>query len=333
MQLREDRPLVEISNLSVWFPEHYGDIPVIDDVSISISSGETLGVVGESGSGKTLLGLAILGLLPLNAQTTGSVFVNGVDMLSGSNHEIKSIRGSIVTGVFQDALISLNPNRTIGGHFRDVWKSAAATSGNWRDAAREALEMAALGRQSERVLDSYPHELSGGMRQRALIALALLRRPILIIADEPTTALDVIVEREVLATLQRLREELHLGMVLISHDFDVIRDMCSRTAVLYAGQLCEIGPTAALVTRPLHRYTSALISSIESLTNQVRPLSTIPGVVPQPSDFSPGCRFLGRCPAGDAACEETRPRINHSERYAWCHHIDESHVTCPASSS
>jgi peptide/nickel transport system ATP-binding protein/peptide/nickel transport system permease protein len=312
-------PIVIVDSLTVRFPSFYGDVPVLDRVSLTIDGGESLGVVGESGSGKTLLAQAILGLLPKTARASGRVLVTGVDVLGASDRELAHIRGRVVGGVFQDALMSLNPSRTIGGHFQDVWKSEDSTRQTWQSAAEASLAHVALP-DTGRVLNSYPHELSGGMRQRALIALALVRRPALLIADEPTTALDSLVEVEVLGTLRRLRSELGLSMMLVSHDFDVISHMCSRVAVLYGGQLCEIGPTSDVIRVPLHRYTEGLLGSVRSLEDMATPLQPIPGVVPSPQDFGPGCRFLPRCTAGDQQCTLERPRVELNLAQAWCHH-------------
>jgi oligopeptide/dipeptide ABC transporter ATP-binding protein len=226
--------------------------------------------------------------------------------------------------VFQDALVSLNPTRTIYRHFDDIWRSAQMKPRNGaRRAAEEALELAALS-DIPRVLASYPHELSGGMRQRALIALALLRRPSLLIADEPTSALDRAVEVEVLGTLRRLQRELNLAIILVSHDMDVVTHMCSRIAVLYGGQLCEVGDTREVLARHAHPYTAGLLTAVQSLRDMTRPLGTISGVVPHPSAFPSGCRFRPRCPRGDAECEKERPQIRIGGEDVWCFHPDAS---------
>jgi peptide/nickel transport system permease protein len=320
-------PIVQVEGLSVWFPRHYGDVAVIDDVSFKLGFGETLGLVGESGSGKSLLSAAILGLLPASARISGRIMLDGVDVMSADKKQLAALRGSVAAPVFQDALVSLNPNRTIFRHFHDIWRSAGLEPRDGaRQAASEALELAALP-DIPRVLDSYPHELSGGMRQRALIALALLRRPSLLIADEPTTALDRAVEVEVLGTLKRLQRELGLSIILVSHDMDVVAHMCARIAVLYGGQLCEIGRTAELLARQAHPYTGGLLTAVQSLRQMVRPLGTISGVVPHPSAFGPGCRFRPRCPRGGAECQEQRPQIRVGGEDVWCFHPSGSEHT------
>lgn len=326
-----DEPIVRVEHLSVWFPRHYGSIPVLDDISLTLGRGETLGLVGESGSGKTLLSQAILGLLPPAAKVSGRIVVAGTDVVGAGEKELTRIRGGVAAPVFQDALVSLNPNRTIFGHFKDVWRSAGMQPRDGaRGAASEALRLAALP-DVARVLGSYPHELSGGMRQRALIALALFRRPSLLIADEPTTALDRVVEVEVLGTLKRLQAELGLSMVLVSHDMDVVSHMCARIAVLYGGQLCELGPTSSVVSSQVHPYTAGLLASVRSLEEMARPLRLIPGVVPHPSNFNPGCRFLPRCPSGGPECLEPRPVAMVGATEAWCHHPLGSVDTTPSS--
>jgi oligopeptide/dipeptide ABC transporter ATP-binding protein len=318
------RPIVQVEGLTVRFPGHYGDVAVLDDVSFELNTGETLGLVGESGSGKSLLSAAILGLLPSSARISGRILLDGIDVVSASERQLSTLRGSVAAPVFQDALVSLNPSRTIFKHFDDVWRSARLEPRDGaRRAAEEALELAALS-DIPRVLDSYAHELSGGMRQRALIALALLRRPSLLIADEPTTALDRAVEVEVLRTLRRLQRDLSLSIILVSHDMDVVAHMCSRIAVLYGGQLCEIGGTADVLASKAHPYTDGLLTAVQSLRQMVRPLGTIGGVVPHPSAFPAGCRFRPRCPRGGAECQGQRPRTRIGEEDVWCFHPSDS---------
>jgi peptide/nickel transport system permease protein len=320
---------VEVRGLTIEIPAHYGTTAVVEDVSFTLDQGEALGLVGESGSGKTLIGRALLGALPPGAIASGEVRVAGVDMVNGSAQEIDRLHGAVVSAVFQDALVSLSPTRTVRGHFEDVWAGAGLRRSDLPAAAVEALEMVALP-EPQRVLESYPHELSGGMRQRALIALALLRRPSVLIADEPTTALDRVIEADVLTTLEELQRELGLAVLLISHDFEVIGRMCRRVAVLYGGQLCELGPTAEVMARPLHPYTAGLIEAVRSLSQRLRPLSSIPGTVPVPTDFPPGCRFATRCDHATAECATPRPAVT-AEAVAWCHHPLRSNIAAEAS--
>jgi oligopeptide/dipeptide ABC transporter ATP-binding protein len=312
-------PLVDVRDLCVRFPRLAGDLAVVEGVSFALSAGETLGLVGESGSGKTLVGRALLGHLPASAVASGDVRVAGVDVLRAAPRDLATLRGGVAAAVFQDALVALNPTRTIQGHFVDVWASTGRPQSELRARVEETLEMVALS-DAARVLACYPHELSGGMRQRALIALALLRRPAFLVADEPTTALDRVVEDELLTTLERLQSELGLAMLLISHDFAVVRRMCARVAVLYGGQLCEVGPTANVLATRLHPYTDGLFQAVASLAERRRPLTSIPGTVPPPSAFPPGCRFQTRCPRATDACSGPRPRLGVDACEAWCHH-------------
>jgi peptide/nickel transport system permease protein len=297
----------------------YGSVGVLEGISLTVSKGEALGIVGESGSGKSLLGLAAVGLLPETAAATGSVRVAGYNMLTLSHAQTSIVRGGVVSHIYQDALSALNPNRRIGSHFHDVWRSGAHADEGWRKAALEMLDRVAL-RMPDRILSLYPDQLSGGMRQRVLIALALLRRPSLLIADEPTTALDRSTAEEVLTLLSELRQTLGMALILISHDFANVRHACDRVAVVYAGQLCELGDLKSVLAAPIHRYTYALLESVRSLHRGQYPLASIPGVVPTPHEFGSGCRFHSRCPAGTDECTKGRTRVSAPMHTAWCVH-------------
>jgi peptide/nickel transport system permease protein len=311
---------LSIESLSIRFPSAYGSVAVLDGIELTVGSGESLGIVGESGSGKSLLGLAAVGLLPNTATTSGAVYAAGYDMLNLPAREASVVRGGVVSHIYQDALSALNPNRRIGSHFRDIWLSAAAEPRDgWQSAALEMLDRVAL-RMPDRILGLYPDQLSGGMRQRVLIALALFRRPTLLIADEPTTALDRSTASEVLSLLNDLRETLGMAMILISHDFSTVRVACDRVAVIYAGQLCEVGTLQELLTDPIHQYTHSLLESVRSLRRSRYPLASIAGVVPTPQEFGDGCRFLGRCTAGTDECARNRRELRSGEHFAWCTH-------------
>jgi oligopeptide/dipeptide ABC transporter ATP-binding protein len=310
--------VLEVRDLTIRFPSRYGATAVVDHISFDLRPGQTLGIVGESGSGKTLVARAVLGLLPTTASIEGSVRISGVEMLHSSRHELAKVRGNFVAPIFQDALSALNPSRKIGDHFKDVSCSAVGeVKEKWLDRATEVLRRVALP-DADRVLNSYPHQLSGGMRQRALIALALFLQPSVLIADEPTTALDTLSRREVLNTLRRLRKELGLTIIIISHDISIIRDMASDVAVLYAGQMSELGPVSML-DAPVHPYTRGLMNSVESLRLASRPLKTVEGTVPIVTDFHSGCRFLTRCERASSACS-TFPEPVVLGSTAWCHH-------------
>jgi oligopeptide/dipeptide ABC transporter ATP-binding protein len=306
--------------LTVRIPAHYGDVAILDNVTLTVSRGETLGVVGESGSGKSLLGYAFLGMLPVTAVVSGSLNLLGQELIGAPETLLRSIRGRRVALVYQDALSALNPNRRIDRQFFDVWHSHDLGPRNrWRDAALEACRRVAL-RDPERILVSYPHELSGGMRQRVLISLALFAKPQVLVADEPTTALDRATAEQILELLRELQVELGMSLILISHDIGLVRAVCDRIAVLYAGQLCELGSAEEVIRRPYHRYTEALVRSAVSLRRATYPLDTIPGAVPHPESFPPGCRFNGRCGAGTSICEGRRPRVGEDRQEAWCFH-------------
>lgn len=320
MSAQDREPALRIENLSIRFPSVYGSVAVLDAINVTVSPGEALGVVGESGSGKSLLGLAAVGLLPDTAVASGAVYTAGHDMLNLPAREASFVRGGVVSHIYQDALSALNPNRRIGSHFRDVWLSAGAEPRDgWRKAALEMLDRVAL-RMPDRILGLYADQLSGGMRQRVLIALALLRRPTVLIADEPTTALDRSTAGEVLTLLNDLRHTLGMALILISHDFSNVRVACDRVAVIYAGQLCELGTLQDLLRTPIHRYTHALLESVRSLQRNRYPLASIAGVVPTPQEFGEGCRFLTRCPAGTDECERGRREVSSGRQVAWCTH-------------
>jgi peptide/nickel transport system ATP-binding protein/peptide/nickel transport system permease protein len=319
MSAKEESAL-RIERLSIRFPSVYGSVAVLDDINMTVDFGESVGVVGESGSGKSLLGLAAVGLLPTTANTSGAVYAAGYDMLNLPPRQASLVRGGVVSHIYQDALSALNPNRRIGSHFRDIWLSASAQPRDgWKKAALEMLDRVAL-RMPDRILQLYPDQLSGGMRQRVLIALALFRRPTLLIADEPTTALDRSTAGEVLSLLNDLRQTLGMAMILISHDFSTVRVACDRVAVIYAGQLCEVGTLGELLTQPIHQYTHSLLESVRSLQRSQYPLASIAGVVPTPQEFGEGCRFLGRCAAGTDACADDRDEVCSGEHRAWCTH-------------
>jgi oligopeptide/dipeptide ABC transporter ATP-binding protein len=310
--------LVEAACLTIRIPSHYDDVKLLEEVDLVVRRGEAVGIVGESGSGKSLLGYALIGLPPRGAAISGSVRIHGEEIVGRSERALRGLRGRAVAHIYQDALSSLNPNRTIGNHFADVWRShRLGPSSELTSRAREVCARLAL-RNPDRVLASYPHELSGGMRQRVLIGLALLPRPDLLVADEPTTALDRVTARGILDLLRELQVELGMGMVLISHDIGMVHAVCDRIAVLYAGQLCEVGTAEDVIRSPSHRYTKALVDSVSSLRRADYPLATIQGVVPHPTAFPPGCRFMGRCEAGTDECAGVRPTVRRPQQTAWC---------------
>ena len=279
-------PLLEVKNLSIRFPNAHGEVEIVDHVSFSVRPGETMGLVGESGCGKSITSMAIMGLLPNTAVLSGEVLFNGVDLLKLSPKEHNALRGHEIAMIYQDALSSLNPSMLISSQFKQL------TSRGGRRSAEELLEL--VGLDPVRTLKSYPHELSGGQRQRVLIAMALTRNPKLVIADEPTTALDVTVQKQVVDLLNELRTKLGFAMVFVSHDLALVASVAHRITVMYAGQVVETGPTLDLLTDPRHEYTRGLLGAVLSIESGSGRLHQVPGVVPSPREFVAGDRFAPR---------------------------------------
>jgi len=295
----EGEPLLSVRDLSIAFPDVHGDIKVVHGIDLDIRPGEIVGLVGESGSGKSVTGLAITGLLPASARTTGSILFRDREILGLRPAERRPLLGHEIAIVYQDALSSLNPAMTVRQQLRQVCRRGG------RRTPAELLEMVDLPPAT--VLRTRPHELSGGQRQRVLIALALARDPALLIADEPTTALDETVQAQVLQTLDRLRRELDLAVLLVSHDLALVGAMAHRVVVLYAGQVAEAGDTAEVLSRPGHPYTNGLLASVVSLERREPRLAQIGGIVPAPVQFGSGCRFAPRCPNAEPRCHSEAP--------------------------
>ncbi|WP_329168524.1 dipeptide/oligopeptide/nickel ABC transporter permease/ATP-binding protein [Streptomyces sp. NBC_01685] len=319
--VREDADeLLVVRDLAIRFPDRYGDIPVVDKLNFTVHEGETLGLVGESGCGKSITSLAVMGLLARNAEVSGEILYRGRDLLKLPPKERRALMGPEIAMVYQDALSSLNPSVLVGTQLKQL------TSRGGTKTPAELLEL--VGLSPERTLRSYPHELSGGQRQRVLIAMALSRSPRLLIADEPTTALDVTVQAQVVELLIRLRDELGFAMVLVSHDLALVGDLSHRVAVMYAGRLAEVGDTRSVLTDPAHHYSRGLLGSVVSLEAGARRLRQIRGVVPAPQGFGEGCRFAGRCGAATDLCRTTTPvlsgRGTTKDHGFACHHPAEA---------
>jgi peptide/nickel transport system permease protein len=291
--------LLAIRDLAIRFPDRYGDVPVVDGISLTVREGETLGLVGESGCGKSITSLAVMGLLARNAEASGSIAYRGRELLGMAPRQRRALAGSEIAMVYQDAMSSLNPSVLVGRQLRQL-----TARGGTRTPA-ELLEL--VGLSPDRTLRSYPHELSGGQRQRVLIAMALSRSPRLLIADEPTTALDVTVQAQIVELLVRLRDELGFAMILVSHDLALVSGLAHRVAVMYAGQVAETGDTRALLTDPAHHYTRGLLGSVTSLESGAARLHQVRGVVPAPQHFGAGCRFASRCDAATELCRTAAP--------------------------
>lgn len=297
--LSPPQPVAAIDDLRVTFRRNGRDVHALRGVSLSIAPGEIVGLVGESGSGKTVLGFTMLGLLPKSAKIGGSVRVANSDMVNGGVKALRKVRRLDLGAVFQDPMTSLNPTMRIG-------KQVAEAAGSEQEALRL---LTAVGiPEPKRRMRAYPHELSGGLRQRVMIAMAVAGDPELVIADEPTTALDVTVQAQVLRLLQRLRDEIGCSIVLITHDLGVAAQISDRIAVLYAGRIAEIGPAAEVLARPAHPYTKGLLGSRLTLdTARDRKLAALPGAVPSPASPLPGCAFEPRCTAATGECSTSLP--------------------------
>ena len=280
-----EAPVIEVKDLCIQFPR-YGNVNVVDHLSFSVRPGETMGLVGESGCGKSITSLAIMGLLDPKAKISGQILFNGKDLVKLSPKEHNALRGHEIAMVYQDALSSLNPSMLIKTQMKQL------TSRGGTRSAEELLEL--VGLDPKRTLESYPHELSGGQRQRVLIAMALTRDPKLIIADEPTTALDVTVQKQVIDLLNELREKLGFAMVFVSHDLALVAKVAHSITVMYAGQVVEQGATKEILTDPRHEYTRGLLGSVTSIEAGAPRLHQVPGTVPSPSDFPKGDRFAPR---------------------------------------
>ncbi|WP_404291699.1 dipeptide/oligopeptide/nickel ABC transporter permease/ATP-binding protein [Glutamicibacter arilaitensis] len=297
----DPRTILEVKNLSIRFPDRYGATQIVQDVSFTVREGETMALVGESGCGKSITSLAIMGLLGPGAKLSGSITFEGRELLpatadggtlAGDDKVYKGLRGESIAMVYQDALSSLNPSMLIGEQLRQLTRRGG------RKSPEELLALVKL--DPRRTMRSYPHELSGGQRQRVLIAMALSRRPKLVVCDEPTTALDVTVQKQVVDLLNELREQLGFAMVFVSHDLALVASLAHRVTVMYAGQVIEAGPIRSVLANPQHEYTRGLLGAVLSIESQAERLHQIPGTVPSPYDFVPGDRFAERSQRADA---------------------------------
>ena len=316
------QPALEVDRLSVDIALRHSAVHAVDNVSLQVAAGETVAVVGESGCGKSTLGLAIAGLLPGSARARGSIRIAGRELVGLSERDLMPVRGTEVAIVFQDPLTSLNPTQRIGAQVGETLRlQRGASKAAAREAAAEMLDLVGLPRPREQ-LDRFPHELSGGMRQRVVIAAALICEPGVLIADEPTTALDVTTQSQILDLFGRLRQTLGMAMLLVTHDMGVVAGHTDRVMVMYAGREAETGPTEQVFTHPRHRYTAALLGSILRMdTPRTEHLYTIPGRPPDLTASLPGCAFAPRCPAATAECTGTAPGLTEAGQQRWhCHH-------------
>ena len=301
-------PVLTVENLKAHFFIRSGVVKAVDGVSFDIAPGEVLGLVGESGSGKTVLGASILGLVdPPGRIVEGSVRLVGEELVGRPEEVLRHYRGRRVATVFQDPMMTLNPVLRIDTQMIEAITAHEKVGGDVaRARARDALAAVGIASPDER-LRAYPHQFSGGMRQRVAIAMALLHRPQLLIADEPTTALDVTIQSQILALVQALCAESGTALIWITHDLAVVAGLADRVAVMYAGRIVESGPVDAVFARPLHPYTRGLIDSIPSRHRRGDALAQIPGMPPSPARLPDGCAFAPRCPRADAACTVAPP--------------------------
>jgi peptide/nickel transport system ATP-binding protein len=304
-------PLIEIENLRVVFHGDNGRTThAVDLVDFSVAKGATLGLVGESGSGKSVTSLAIMGLLPKSsAEVSGSVRFDGFDLLDIPDHTLRDLRGNRLAMIFQEPMTSLNPSLSIGEQIIEtVMRHRGGSRAKARGRAIELLRRVHIP-SPERRVDDYPHKLSGGMRQRVMIAMALACDPKLLIADEPTTALDVTLQAQILDLMRELKASSGASIILITHDLGVVAEVCDEVAVMYAGEIVERAPVEALFATPQHPYTVGLLGSIPRLDHRLERLATIEGMVPNMTTLPPGCRFAARCPFVADICVKAPPPL------------------------
>ena len=302
--------LLEVKNLVVEFPNRRGTLRAIDDISFEIAPGEILGVVGESGAGKSLTGAAIIGLLePPGRIASGQILLEGKRIDNLEFDDMRHIRGRQIGAIFQDPLTSLNPLNTVGQQLVEtILAHLPVSPKEARQRAIKLLQDTGIPAPEQRI-DHYPHQFSGGMRQRVVIALALAAEPKLIVADEPTTALDVSIQAQIISLLKKICKEHGAAVMLITHDMGVIAETCDRVAVMYAGRIVEIGPVHEVINHPVHPYTAGLMGAIPDITQDREQLSQIDGAMPRLNAIPPGCAFNPRCPMTHARCLTERPEL------------------------
>jgi len=312
-------PLLEIKNLQLEFGSKDQPLRAVDGVSFAIDAGETVCLVGESGCGKSVTALSIARLVPTPPAryVGGEILLNGRDVLKMNPSELRKIRGGVVSYIFQDPSASLNPVFRVGNQIKESLKLHRPEKANDAEVIR-LLKLVGIPAPESRLKD-YPHQLSGGMQQRIMIAMALASEPKLLIADEPTTALDVTIQAQILELLLDLKKRLGMAMLLITHNLGIVSDIADRLAVMYAGQIVETASAADLLRRPLHPYTRALMNSVPSLRGDRQRLETIGGTVPSPGNWPKGCRFFPRCPnaAQHPECGEKMPELIEVEPNRW----------------
>jgi peptide/nickel transport system ATP-binding protein/oligopeptide transport system ATP-binding protein len=307
----QNKPLLEVRSLSIHFFTEEGVVRAVENVSFEIPPGEILGLVGESGCGKSVTGLSLLRLIPIppGRIVSGEIFFDGRDLLQLEEKEIERVRGNDISMIFQEPMTSLNPVFTIGDQIMEaILLHQGLNKGEARKRAIDMLDRVKIPSPEKRI-DSYPHQLSGGMRQRAMIAMALSCQPRLLIADEPTTALDVTIQAQVLQLLKEIQREMGMSVMLITHDLGVVAEIADRVAVMYAGRIFEYGPIEAIFGKMRNPYTRGLMHSIPQLMEKRGRLNAIPGQVPDPMDLPVGCKFHPRCYLMIEDCKKEEPPL------------------------
>jgi len=305
------RPLLTVEGLRIGFRTETGFVRVLENVALHINAGETVGIVGESGCGKSVTAMSIMRLLatPPAVIESGRILLDGTDLLALPESEMRAVRGDRIGMIFQEPMTSLNPTFTVGFQIAEVLRLHRGM--DRREADREAIEMLrAVGiGAAERRLEQYPHQLSGGLRQRVMIAMALVCRPALLIADEPTTALDVTIQAQILDLLRRLQQQMQMAVLLITHDLGVVAEMCERVVVMYAGHVVETCSATELFRNPRHPYSAGLLAATPRRARRGARLATIPGVVPPPGRRGAGCPFADRCARAIERCRAEMPPL------------------------
>ncbi len=311
-------PLLQVEQLSVSFSTEEGRVRVVEEVSFSVPQGRTVGLVGESGCGKSVTAMTLLRLLPSPPSHIdgGRILFDGKDLARLDEHDLRRMRGNRIGMIFQEPMTSLNPTLSIGFQIAEVLRlHRGQGGGSARQAAIDILRQVGVGAPERRV-DQYPHQLSGGLRQRVMIAMALVCRPALLIADEPTTALDVTIQAQILDLLRRLQGELGMAILLITHDFGVVAEICNEVVVMYAGRIVEQAKVRQLFRTPRHPYTCGLLAALPKLGRRGQKIPSIPGMVPPPGARGQGCTFAERCPRALPRCrDETPPLAAHQENH------------------
>ncbi|MBM3830901.1 MAG: ABC transporter ATP-binding protein [Verrucomicrobia bacterium] len=313
--------LLDIRNLQLEFGTGRDAVRAVDGVSFTIAEGETLCLVGESGCGKSVSALSIARLVPTPPAhyVGGEILLNGRDVLKMDKNDLRSIRGGVVSYIFQEPSASLNPVFRVGNQIKESLKLHRPQFATDDEVIR-LLKLVGIPAPESRIRD-YPHQMSGGMQQRIMIAMALASEPKLLIADEPTTALDVTIQAQILDLLRDLKARLRMSILLITHNLGIVGDIADRVAVMYAGQIVELSPARALLQRPLHPYTQALMNSVPALGHELERLQAIPGSVPNLGQFPSGCRFHPRCPKAQSDCSQKTPELVEVQPGHW--------VRCP----